>query len=130
GLCTYEQVLVLPAGHPLARNRRVALNDLEGASLVVPPPSRPHRVALDRALRRAGVTYSVGVEAEGWSQMMRFVSLGVGLAIVKGGVTVPDGLVARPVIDLPSIEYSVVHRKEAMSDDVRAVLEILESSLP
>jgi DNA-binding transcriptional LysR family regulator len=129
-LSSYQQVLVLPAGHPLARNRRVTLSDLEGASLVVPPPSRPHRVALDRALRRAGVTYSVGVEAEGWSQMMRFVSLGVGLAIVNGCVGVADGLVARPVVDLPSIVYSVIQRKEAMSDDVRAVLGVLESSLP
>lgn len=76
-------------------------------------------MALDRALRRAGVDYSVGIEAEGWSQMMRFVSLGVGLAIVNGCVTTPDGLVARPVIDLPSITYSVIQRKEAMSDDVR-----------
>jgi DNA-binding transcriptional LysR family regulator len=129
-LSSYEQVLVLPAGHPLARKRRVALSDLEAASLVLPPPSRPHRAALDRALRRAGVDYSVGVEAEGWPQMMRFVSLGVGLAIVNGCVTAPDGLVARPVIDLPSITYSVIQRKEAMSDDVRAVLEMLESSVP
>lgn len=129
-LSSYEQMLVLPAGHALARKRRVALSDLEGASLVVPPPSRPHRVALDRALRRAGVDCSVGVEAEGWSPMMRFVSMGVGLAIVNGCVTPLDGLVARPVIDLPSITYSVIQRKEAMGDNVRAVLELLESSLP
>jgi hypothetical protein len=37
---------------------------------------------------------------------------------------------ASPVSDLPSITYSVIQRKEAMSDDVRGVLELLESSVP
>lgn len=129
-LAAYEQVLVVPAGHPLARSRRVSLRDLEGATLVVPPPSRPHRAALDRALRRAGVAHSVGVEAEGWSQMLRFVSLGVGLSIVNGCVSIPDGLVARPVGDLPPIAYSLIRRKEAVRDDVRDVIGVFEASLP
>src|SRR5262249_61870972 len=77
------QSLVLPEAHPLAEKRRLRLADLAGARLVVPGPDRPHRVALTRALREAGVPWEVAVEANGWELMLRFVELGVGLAVVN-----------------------------------------------
>jgi hypothetical protein len=45
-----SQVLLLPHGHRLARKRVIRLADLAGAELVVPPPSRPHRINLEHAL--------------------------------------------------------------------------------
>ncbi|NUT35906.1 MAG: LysR family transcriptional regulator, partial [Hamadaea sp.] len=54
-IAAYAQVLVIPGDHRLARRRRVALRDLDGLDLVVPPADRPHRRALDRALLDAGV---------------------------------------------------------------------------
>src|SRR5262249_38523208 len=75
--------LVLPEAHPLAKKRRVVLGDLAGARLIVPGPDRPHRAALSRALREAGVPWEVAVEANGWELMLRFVELGVGLAVVN-----------------------------------------------
>ncbi|MBI2706207.1 MAG: LysR family transcriptional regulator substrate-binding protein [Actinobacteria bacterium] len=47
-LGTYPQVLALPAGHPLARNRVLHLRDLGSASPVVPPTGRPHRSTVDQ----------------------------------------------------------------------------------
>ena len=52
-LAAYPQVLVMPANHPLAREPDLTLADLAGVSLVAPPPTGPHRVALERALRAA-----------------------------------------------------------------------------
>jgi hypothetical protein len=46
--------------------------------LVLPPPGRPQRAALDAAL--AGVEVHVGAIATGWDVVMRLVELGVGLA--------------------------------------------------
>jgi len=115
-LATFPQVLLVPEGHRLARRRSVALPDLAGASLVVPPQHRPHRVLLERALRAAGVEWTVAVEAEGWPLITHFVVLGVGLAIVNGCVPAPPGLVARPVTDLPSVTYHAVHQPTALSD--------------
>ncbi|MFI7540330.1 LysR family transcriptional regulator [Actinoplanes sp. NPDC049599] len=115
-LATYPQTLLVSEGHRLARRRTVTLPDLAGASLVVPPRHRPHRVLLERALAAAGAEWTVAVEAEGWPLISHFVALGVGLAIVNGCVPAPPGLVARPVADLPPVTYHVVHQPAALTD--------------
>jgi hypothetical protein len=115
-LATFPQVLFVPEHHPLAGRRSVALRDLEGVSMVVPPQHRPHRVLLEQALRAAGVGWAVAVEAEGWPLIAQFVALGVGFAIVNGCVPPPAGLVARPVTDLPPVTYHLVHQPAALSD--------------
>jgi DNA-binding transcriptional LysR family regulator len=115
-LARYPQHLLVPRHHPLARRRRVAVNDLGGLALVLPPPGRPHRVAIERALRGAVVDWSVAVEADGWPLQLHFASLGVGAAIVNGCVPAPPGLVARPVSDLPATRYYAVHRRGALDD--------------
>jgi DNA-binding transcriptional LysR family regulator len=115
-LATVPQVLLVPDGHRLARRRTVALRDLAGAGLVLPPEPRPHRTMLEQSLRAAGVEWTVAVEAEGWPLITHFVALGVGVAIVNGIVPAPPGLVARPVTDLPTVAYHAVHRPAALSD--------------
>ncbi|MEV4517673.1 LysR family transcriptional regulator [Dactylosporangium sp. NPDC049525] len=123
-LATFPQVLFVPERHRLARRRSVALRDLEGLSLVVPPQHRPHRVLLEQAMRAAGVGWAVAVEAEGWPLIAQFVALGVGLAVVNGCVPPPPGLVARPVTDLPPVTYHLVHQPAALSDPrVASLLE-------
>jgi LysR family transcriptional regulator, low CO2-responsive transcriptional regulator len=130
-LATYPQVVVLPAGHPLARRRTLRLRDLDGATLVLSPPGRPHRRAIDTAMRRAGARGDTGVEVEGWAQMQHFVSLGVGLAIVNGCVAPREGLVHRPLVDLPNVTYAAVAASDAASDPrLDSVLDVLEASTP
>jgi DNA-binding transcriptional LysR family regulator len=115
-LAAYPQTLVAPSGHPLARRRKVTLADLDGADLVVPPPHRPHRIALERALRAADVTWTVAVEAEGWPLTQHFVALGVGVAVVNGCVRPADALTARPITDLPPVPYYAVYRPDTLDD--------------
>ncbi|RSN48639.1 LysR family transcriptional regulator [Actinomadura sp. WAC 06369] len=115
-LATYPQVLVMPADHPLAASPALSLADLAGAALIVPPPTGPHRVALERALRAADVPWSVAVEAEGWPLMLHFVALGVGLAVVNGCVAPSPGLVAREIIDLPAVAYHALHQPSRADD--------------
>jgi len=80
--------------HPLARRDQVALADLAGLDLVVPPPGRPHRRALERALLDAGVPWQVAAEADGWDLQVHFADLGIGATIVNGCVRPPSGLTA------------------------------------
>jgi len=115
-------VLVVPAGHPLAKRRSVRLADLAGARLVVPTADRPLRGAITRALLDAGVAWEVAVEANGWPLILRFVELGAGLAIVNACCRLPAGLVARPVPDLPRQRYYVVCRRGARPDGAPARL--------
>lgn len=130
-LATYPQVLLARADHPLARRRSVTLADLEGAELIVPPAGRPHRALLERALRSAGVSWSVAVQAEGWPLMLHFVSLGVGLAVVNGSVRPGRELVARPIEDLARVTYHAVHEPGALRNPrVVELLDAIRAAVP
>lgn len=115
--------LAMPAGHPLARRRRIALADLEGARLIVPPDGRPLRSIVSAALLSAGVRWEVGVEAVGWPLTLHFVQLGVGLAIVNAICRMPPGVVSRPVPELASTHYWLLGkpRTPAMEELARAI---------
>ncbi len=130
-LATYPQLAVFAAGHPLGRRRALKLKDLQGADMIVPPPGRPQRAALDRAAQKAGVTWSVAAEAEGWAQALHFAALGVGVGLVNGCVEVPPGTVARPVRDLPAVTYSALFLKaDRASPAARRLLETVQANLP
>ncbi len=105
--------VVMPSAHRLARKRTVALSDLAGEALVVPPAGRPHRTALAQALETAGVTWRVAAEASGWDLMLHFAALGVGLTVVNDFCRIPRGLVARPLRGLPGVRYSLLSRRGA-----------------
>ncbi|MFD0686590.1 LysR family transcriptional regulator [Actinomadura fibrosa] len=130
-LASYPQTLVMPEDHPLAARPTLTLADLAGSSLVVPPPTGPHRIALERALHAAEIPWSVAVEAEGWPLLLHFASLGVGLAVVNGCVTPPPGLVQREILDLPAVPYYAVHHPTRTNDPIReALLEEIQQALP
>ncbi|MDG6107149.1 LysR family transcriptional regulator [Dactylosporangium aurantiacum] len=115
-VATFPQMLFVPEGHRLDRPGPVALPELRGTRLVVPPQHRPHRVLLEQALRAEGVDWTVAVEAEGWPLIAQFVALGVGLAVVNGCVPAPAGVRARPVAGLPPVTYHLVHQPSALAD--------------
>jgi DNA-binding transcriptional LysR family regulator len=130
-LASYPQVAAVPVGHRLARQRSVALRDLDGEALVVPPPGRPLRNVLERALRAAPARWTVAVEAEGWPAMQRFVALGLGVAVVNGCVEPAPGVVHRPIVDLPEVTYTALHRRGARDRaDVTALLAALHAGAP
>lgn len=105
----FDQQLVMPKQHPLATRKKLRLSDLQGAHLIVPPPDRPHRQMLSRALQSAGVDWQVAVETGGWELMLHFVKLGLGLSVVNSMVSVPSGLVGRPLSELPPVPYHLFH---------------------
>jgi DNA-binding transcriptional LysR family regulator len=130
-VASYPQVAALPAEHPLARQRSITLADLDGEALVVPPLPRPLRTTLERALHATGARWSVAVEAEGWQAMGRFVALGMGIAVVNGCVPAGDGVVTRPITDLPDVTYTALHRPGALDDPrVAAVLDAVRAAAP
>ena len=130
-VATYPQVVLVPEGHRLAGRRRVRLPDLAGEELVVPPEHKPHRTSLERAMRAAGVPWTVAVEIEGWPLTVHYAALGVGLAVVTGCVTPAPGLVAVPVTDLPAVTYHGVHHRDARDDPrVTALLDAVRAGNP
>ena len=115
-------ILAMPAGHPLSRRRRIALADLEGARLVVPADGRPLRTIVSAAMLSAGVRWEVAVEADGWPLTLRFVQLGVGLAIVNAICQLPAGVTSRPIPELPSTQYWLLGKPRTRAVDELARL--------
>lgn len=103
---------MISSPHPLAAKDQVSLPDLAGLDLVVPPPGRPHRRALERALLDAGVPWQVAAEADGWDLLVHFASLGIGATIVNGCVPAPAGLAATPITGLPAVRYWATWRPQ------------------
>ena len=129
-LASYPQVLVMPDDHPLAAKPALTLADLAGAALIVPPPTGPHRVTLERALRAAEVPWTLAVEAEGWPLMLHFAALRIGLAVVNGCVAPPAGLVGREIIDLPAVPYYALHLPSRADDPtVTGLLSAIRAAL-
>lgn len=119
------QLVVVPREHRLAKRRRLALRDLEGERLVLPPEGRPQRMMLDALFAAHGVRVTAGALATGWELVLRLVELGSGLAIVNASVKLPRGLVARPLAELPRIRYVALTRRrprEAVASLVRALV--------
>jgi LysR family transcriptional regulator, low CO2-responsive transcriptional regulator len=123
-IAAYPQVLVIGERHRLAGRDRVGLADLAGLDLIVPPPGRPHRRALERALLDAGVPWRPAAEADGWDLQVHFADLGIGAAIVNGCVRPPAGLAAVPVAGLPVVRYWAAWRPQraARVSDLLAAL--------
>ena len=111
--------------HPLAGRSQVALADLDGLELVVPPAGRPHRGSLDRALLDAGVAWRPVAEADGWDLQVHFTAMGIGACVVNGCVPAPDELAAVPITDLPAVHYWAVWRAQR-----RPVVADLLAELP
>lgn len=115
-VATYPQVLLVPVGHRLAGHPSVELTDLAGEEFVVPPPSRPHRISFERAMRSARIPWTLAGEIEGWPLTVHFAALGVGLAVVTGCVTPTPGVRAIPITDLPDVTYHAAHRPGIVDD--------------
>src|SRR5262249_17956919 len=105
----------------------VKLADLAGLDLVVPPAGRPHRQSLERALLDAGVPWQPAAEADGWDLLAHLARLGVGAAVVNGGIPPPGGMGAMPIRGLPAVRYWAAWRPQR---DPRAAgfLTALESA--
>jgi DNA-binding transcriptional LysR family regulator len=91
---------VLPAGHPLARRRRVALRDLGDQPMILLSQHSYSRYQIDDAFSSAGVAPRVVVETPSSSIACAMVAAGVGLTLVSRWTAEPFAgaeLAVRPV---------------------------------
>ncbi|HEY5790243.1 MAG TPA: LysR family transcriptional regulator [Gammaproteobacteria bacterium] len=79
-------VAVVPAGHPLARRRRVAFEELLDSDFVALDESSAISSFLDQAARRSGRTLGVRVRLRSFEGVCRMVEASVGVAVVPGNV--------------------------------------------
>jgi DNA-binding transcriptional LysR family regulator len=125
-----DLVLVLPHGHPLAREGRVHLADLEGLALLIPPPGTAFRGELDAAAANVGIRLTPLAELDGLRLIATMAMEGRGPAIVPATAVSASRLQGSwesvAVEGLPRRRVGVAQRRRGMlAAPARALLEIL-----
>ncbi|MFL6630020.1 MAG: LysR family transcriptional regulator [Vitreoscilla sp.] len=108
--------VVVPAGHPLARRRRVRIEHLVDLPLVLTDPLTSVRAAVDAAFLGLGRTPQVSCEATYMTTAVAMVRAGLGVTILPESareIRTEPGLVARPIADDAFIRrVSIVKKRQ------------------
>jgi DNA-binding transcriptional LysR family regulator len=135
-LFAFEQVLIVPLDHPLARCGRVTLEDISPYGLILPPRQLNHWRTVDLVFEQHGVSYDVVLEAGGWEVIKRYVEQGMGISIVNEiCLTGKERLAVIPLESyFPRRTYGAVTRRgKFLAPPAEAFLEAmstLECQLP
>ncbi|GGX14372.1 LysR family transcriptional regulator [Streptomyces lomondensis] len=95
-------VVAVPAGHPLAEQRRVLLGDLADRPLVCMPPGTGLRTVFDRACAAQGVRPAIALQASAADAIADLAARGLGVAVLSESMAAGhrDRLVARAIDDV------------------------------
>ncbi|KPI31642.1 transcriptional regulator, LysR family [Actinobacteria bacterium OV320] len=125
-------VAAVPAGHPLAKQRRVALRDLVAHPLVCMPAGTGLRAVFDRACAAQGLHPTIGLQAGAADAIADLASRGLGVAVLSESMAASygDRLTARVIDDIetpavlaliwksthnPAVRELVVHSRRAFT---------------
>jgi DNA-binding transcriptional LysR family regulator len=110
---SYEPVVITCVGHPLARKKKLSLEELSHYPLILPPRNLSTWHVVDRAFREHGLQYQVAMEIGGWEAIKLYVALGMGISIISSiGLTGEEELEIIPAKEFfPQRMYGVVVRK-------------------
>jgi DNA-binding transcriptional LysR family regulator len=112
-MVSYEAVVITCLGHPLARKRKLSLEDISRYPLILPPRNLSTWPMVDSTFKSHGLTYELAMEAGGWEVIKKYVEMGLGISIIISiGVTGHERLEVIPASEFfPGRVYGVVLRK-------------------
>jgi DNA-binding transcriptional LysR family regulator len=120
-----EIIVVAPSGHPLARKKKVCLDELLKEPWIIREEGSGTRIAVEKALRRKGKSlaqFNVAMEMGSTSSVKEGVKAKLGLAFISGraaeGEVLQGSLYRIDVEDLEPISrqiYIVSHRRRTLS---------------
>ncbi len=123
-LASYPYVLALSDHHPLARQKKIRLEQLDGLTLITPSAREPLHQAFVKRVSDSGATLKVQ-EAFGVDVVLNFVAAGMGVAFIPAAVcqTRRSGLVYRSLDPtLESLELGITWRN---GEPMKFVMELL-----
>lgn len=129
-IITYRPTLITPPDHPLAKKKKIKLEDISPYRLILPPSHLSTGRLVDSAFRHHNLNYNVALEAGGWEVIKKYVALGLGISIVTDVCLTGEERLARlPLTDyFPVRSYGIVLRKgRFLSPQARRFIEIMES---
>ncbi|WP_285567974.1 LysR family transcriptional regulator [Actinoallomurus iriomotensis] len=129
-LVRVPQVLAVPAGHPLAHRRVVAVPDLAEEEFVDFPSGYAGRAVTDQVFAAARIERRIAVEVDSLDAAAGFVRHGVGVAIVPPFAVRGDDAVRTVKIKDESMEWSLhlaTPRRRKPTAAVRALAELVDA---
>lgn len=127
-LVTFDPVLIVPIGHPLAKKKKVTLEDISQFGLILPPRHLSTWGVVKYVFQQHKLSFKVTLEAGGWEVIKKYVELGMGISIVTDiCLTGNEKLVSIPLADyFPQRGYGLVLRKgKFMSPQANRFVELL-----
>jgi DNA-binding transcriptional LysR family regulator len=126
-------VVAVPAGHPLARQRRVTLRDLTVHPIVCMPPGTGLRTVLDQACAAQGLQPAITLQASAPDAIADLAARGLAAAVLSDSMAAHhhDRLIARTIADLetpallaliwknthgPAVRELLVHSRRAFAE--------------
>jgi DNA-binding transcriptional LysR family regulator len=131
---SFEPMLIMPRGHPLADKPELKLQDLSPYGLILPPRRLTTYRLVDLVFQRNRVPYTVALEVGGWEVIKQYVAMDLGISIVTA-VCLTDADRARLAVRslsayFPSRSYGVVVRKgKYLSAQARTFVELIRPHL-
>lgn len=125
----YEMVLVTPRDHPLSRGRRISLGDIAGYPFISYTHDTETRELIHRPFRREKLKVSVKMALGSTDLIIKYVSLGYGIAIIHNlniDEANRENLHVRPLKRYFSRQYVhlIYRRGETLSPAARAFMEL------
>lgn len=129
----FEQVLIAPPGHALARGE-LSLEAISQHPLVLPPKRQITYRLVDQVFQRHRLPYTVALEVGGWEVIKQYVAMGMGISIVPAlclNDADRDRLVTRSMSAwFPERSYGVIVRRgRFLSPQARAFIELIQPDL-
>ena len=128
----YRMVLICHPQHPLASRKRIKIKDLAGQKLVSFESDMPTRLAIDRALRKEGVTVEHVMEFDNVETVKQAVEIDAGVAIVPQS-TIAAEVASRMLTEVPfegsdmSRPWAAIYKtKKVLSPAMKQLIETLK----
>ncbi|MEU8591629.1 LysR substrate-binding domain-containing protein [Streptomyces sp. NPDC048664] len=117
-------VVAVPAGHPLANQRRVTLRDLTAYSIVCMPPGTGLRAVFDQACAAQSIQPAIALQASAVDAIAGLAARGLGVAILSNSMaeSYRDQLTARTIDDVETPALLALIWKNALRPGVRELL--------
>ncbi|MGW4349023.1 LysR family transcriptional regulator [Streptomyces sp. NPDC004690] len=117
-------VAAVPAGHPLARRRRVVLRDLVAHPIVCMPPGTGLRAVFDQACAAQNLQPAIALQASAADAVADLAARGLGVAVLSESMAAGHGdrLTARTLADVETPALLALIWRSAYHPAVRELL--------
>lgn len=114
-MVTFNPVIITPKNHPLAKMKKITIQDIGKFGLILPPRHLSTWHIVKMVFAQHNVNFQVTLEAGGWEVIKRYVSLGQGISIVTDVCITEEDKSRMHIIPIdqyfPKRSYGIVTRK-------------------